>query len=198
MAKRGTISSIILGGISLISISLLIYYWFFRPQPTLPLIKDIAKQPTPAKHAETKVETVVEDVEDDSDEEEEEEEEVETKQTPLEPPKAESKAKNEEIKEQYDAAVRLGQKYVKANDYNKAVEKLTEAIKLSPQVSASSKDLLALYNNRSAMKEKLGKYDDSLRDILVVLTMDCNHSKARLRRARIYEAQVGGVNWCVN
>jgi deoxyadenosine/deoxycytidine kinase len=42
----------------------------------------------------------------------------------------------------------------------------------------------------SAMFEKSGELDKSLNDIMVVLTMDPTHLKARIRRARIYEAQV--------
>lgn len=39
------------------------------------------------------------------------------------------------------------------------------------------------------MYEKSNKYEDSLRDIMVVLTMDPHHLKARVRRARVYEIQ---------
>ena len=42
----------------------------------------------------------------------------------------------------------------------------------------------------SAMYEKCGELDKSLNDIMVVLTMDPSHLKARIRRARILEAQV--------
>jgi hypothetical protein len=40
------------------------------------------------------------------------------------------------------------------------------------------------------MYEKCNELDLSLNDILVVLTMDPHHLKARIRRGRIYEAQV--------
>jgi deoxyadenosine/deoxycytidine kinase len=40
------------------------------------------------------------------------------------------------------------------------------------------------------MYEKCNELDKSLNDILVVLTMDPHHLKARIRRGRIYEAQV--------
>jgi hypothetical protein len=39
------------------------------------------------------------------------------------------------------------------------------------------------------MYEKAGHYEEALLDINVVLTMDAKHLKARVRRARIYEAQ---------
>lgn len=39
------------------------------------------------------------------------------------------------------------------------------------------------------MFEKCGELDKSLNDIMVVLTMDPTHLKARIRRARIYEVQ---------
>lgn len=40
------------------------------------------------------------------------------------------------------------------------------------------------------MYEKCNELDKSLNDILVVLTMDPHHLKARIRRGRILEAQV--------
>ena len=40
------------------------------------------------------------------------------------------------------------------------------------------------------MYEKVGELDKSLNDIMVVLTMDPHHLKARIRRGRIYEVQV--------
>jgi hypothetical protein len=40
------------------------------------------------------------------------------------------------------------------------------------------------------MYEKAGDFEKSLNDITVILAMDAMHIKARVRRARIYEAQV--------
>jgi hypothetical protein len=40
------------------------------------------------------------------------------------------------------------------------------------------------------MYEKCNELDKSLNDIMVVLTMDPHHLKARIRRGRIYETQV--------
>ena len=93
------------------------------------------------------------------------------------------------LKERYDAAIRLGTKFTQGGFNDKAVEKYTEALSLAPKVPSAQKDILTLYNNRSAVYEKLGHFDNSLRDIGLVLAMDPFHVKARVRRARVYESQ---------
>ena len=94
------------------------------------------------------------------------------------------------LKQSYDDAARIAKKYLDGQSYTKAALKFTEAIDLANRVPSATKDLLALYNNRSATYEKAEEFDKSLNDITVVLAMDTNHIKARYRRARIYEAQV--------
>lgn len=101
------------------------------------------------------------------------------------------------LKEQYDAAVRLGQKLIAGGLNERAVEKLSEAISLAAKVPSAQKDILTLYNNRSAMYEKLGQFENSTRDINIVLAMDAFHVKARVRRARVFEAQ-GKVQQALN
>ena len=85
---------------------------------------------------------------------------------------------------------------MKANKFSKAAEKYSEAIQIlsSNPSLGSNKDMLTLYNNRSAMYEKHEAYSQALEDILVVLSLDPLHIKARLRRSRIYEAQVCTLN----
>lgn len=46
-----------------------------------------------------------------------------------------------------------------------------------------------MYNNRSAMYEKAGELDKSLADITVLLALNAQHDKSRIRRARIWETQ---------
>jgi hypothetical protein len=47
-----------------------------------------------------------------------------------------------------------------------------------------------LYNNSSAMYEKAKMYSDAILDSNIVLSMDPKHTKARIRRSRVYEALV--------
>lgn len=143
--SQSVIRGILFGAAALTGLSLL-YFFFFR-RKTVPLLEDKPNEPvsTPAQ-------VVVADVEEESDEEEEEEEEedAESKERSLD------KQRAAELKEQYDNAVRIAHKFIKAEEHVKAAEKLSEAIKLASQVSSvSSKDLIALYNNRSAMNEKV-------------------------------------------
>jgi len=78
---------------------------------------------------------------------------------------------------------------LKGNLFEKAAEKFSEAIDLAPSIPSASKDTLALYNNRSAMLERLERFDESLSDISVVISKDPLHLKGRARRARILENQ---------
>ena len=63
-----------------------------------------------------------------------------------------------------------------------------------PSVAGAKKDIISIYNNRSAMYERVKNYDASLEDIAVLLSTDKAHAKARGRRCRIYEAQVSNNN----
>ena len=61
---------------------------------------------------------------------------------------------------------------------------------LAQIVSPSSKDIISLYNNRSAMYLKEENVALSMQDITVLLALDPKHIKGRVRRAKIYEEQV--------
>lgn len=52
------------------------------------------------------------------------------------------------------------------------------------------KEIIALYNNRSAMYLADGNPEKALQDITILLAMDPKHIKARNRRAKIFEEQV--------
>ena len=92
----------------------------------------------------------------------------------------------------YEDSIRLAKKLMNGNSYLRAAEKYGEAIDLADQIPSAAKDVLTLYNNRSAMYEKAGELDKSMNDITVVLALDSLHLKARVRRARILEAQGKG------
>lgn len=173
----------LLWGISLAGLSglaYLLYQYFFR-KSSVPLITHLPSTTTTNN-------TLVEDVEEES-----EDEEGEGENLPPSPQKEvqdDTITKELEIHQRFDTAMRLADKFIKAEEHKKAADKLTEAIHLASQLSnVTSKSLIALYNNRSAMYEKASALEDSLKDIRILLTMDPNHSKARLRRSRIYEVQ---------
>lgn len=130
--------------------------------------------------------------EDDDDDYEDIDEEEEDEKGQLSEEEQNQKAAEEEaqqLKSDYDTAVRLARKLLDGHSYEKAAAKYTEALDLAGKISSASKDVLTLYNNRSAMYEKCNQYEKSLNDITVVLAMDPRHIKARTRRARILEAQ---------
>ena len=205
--SRSTIAALIFGGISFLSLSFLLYYFYFKPSSSVKAITDDASK----KQAEKKVDSVQKKAEvtveddsssDDDSDEDDEDDEADSKNTPeaSSPAKAgtdsveaeKAKAAADEaatLKEQYDAAIRTSTRLIQGQAHGRAIEKLTEAITLAQHIPSASKDMLTLYNNRSAMYEKLSQYENCLRDITVVLTMDPHHMKARVRRARVYEAQ---------
>lgn len=188
----------------MLSVSVVFYFWFWNKPSGVPAIKDKSPEPSkseskavaPAKKDTTtkaakstpapapkkvEPEIVVEDAESDD----EEQEEVVEEETP-----SAWDAEAEARKTKYEDANRLAAKFISGQKYDKAVEKLTEAIDLAPLIPNASKDIMTLYNNRSAMYEKLNAFDKSLSDINVILAMDVHHMKARVRKARIHEAQV--------
>eukprot|EP01031_Cornospumella_fuschlensis_P030900 gene30900-37344_t len=198
--NRGFLSSLLFGTFALLGLGSLMYYFFFRQTSSVPLLKDTPNPSKPAadkhqskdkKATAPKEHVIVEDAA-------ESDEEDEQKAKPAKETTANNKAPSateaaealeQETKEKYDTAVRLSTKLIKGEKHQEAAEKLTEALALAPGVPSASKDISTLYNNRSAMFEKLGRFEEALRDITVLLTMDCNHAKARVRRARILEQQ---------
>lgn len=101
--ERSVIAAILFGGVSLISVSLLLYYFFFRPQQSVPLLENIQTAKEPRKEIE------VEDVEDSDDEDDAEEDD----DAPDGKEKADGGVNATELKEAYDAAVRVAQKFIK-------------------------------------------------------------------------------------
>lgn len=130
----------------------------------------------------------MEDADESDDEEEEETDDEEEDDSAAEKKKADEVALANKAK--YDDANRMATKLIAGNQHARAAEKLSEAIELAKSIASVNKDIPTLYNNRSAMYEKCGEYEKSLQDITVILAMDPNHMKARIRRARVYEALV--------
>ena len=115
----------------------------------------------------------------DDEESEEEEDDEEAKA-------AQALAKQQ--KEEYENLISVADKCVKGNAFARAAENYTLALDLAPLIPSANKNILTIYNNRSAMYEKLNKFDLCLTDIDIVLSIDPIHIKARVRRARVYEA----------
>lgn len=144
------------------------------PQDASPNAKDDLSPPKPADTSQsapaavspTGASATVEDVD------EEDEEEAEKK-----------------LRKTYDHTLKRAKQFLQGEKYANAAALFSEAIELASRIPSAGKDILALYNNRSAMYEKGGDFENSLKDIMVVLAMDGKHVKARTRRARIYEKQ---------
>lgn len=178
----------VFGGVTLLSLSFLCYYYFFGSAKTAGLAKIKDKK---------KLDDEEEEEEDETDEIEEEEVDEgqdtggqnQAGSSPHSPVKTGPSEEEALLKAQYDTATKTSTALINAQNYDEAVHKLTEAITLAPHVPFASMNLVTLYNNRSAMYEKLQQYEHSLSDITVVLTMEPMHMRARVRRARVYEAQ---------
>lgn len=185
--SKGSVAVWVLGGLTIFSLA----YFIFSSWFSTPGAPRIEYKPETAP---VKIEDEIEELEDDE-EEEEEEAEVEDVDEEEEEEEAQAPAKvNVEdqmatMKAQYDAASKDCSALIAAQKFNDAVEKLNELIGLAGKVQRGQAEIVTLYNNRSAMFEKLQDYERSLSDIRVMLMMQPDHVRARTRRGRIYEAQ---------
>lgn len=100
-----------------------------------------------------------------------------------------SSGKDEDLLKQYYCVVHLGEKLYSEGHrkLTEAIEKQTEAIRLARLIPLVQGDLIPLYDNRSAMYEKLGLFKNSMQDINMVLERNPEYSSARQRRVRILE-----------
>jgi len=142
--------------------------------------------PRQTTNDESKIEAV--DAEDDEEEEEDEEEDDDEDED------EDNEELERETREKYEQLIGLAKKLLAGNAYKRAADTFSEAIKLVEQLPSAEKDLTVLYNNRSAMYEKQNLFNDALSDIEVVLFREPHHVKARTRRARIFDAQVGNID----
>lgn len=173
--KSGSVALLVLGGISFY----FLYSYFLRKSSTKAILNKDNK-----KIKEEIIEELDEEDDDGDDDDDDNDEGKDDKN------EATIKDDTAEYKVKYDETIRLAKKLLSGNAYIRAAEKFKEAIKLAEHVPSASKDLVTLYNNSSAMYEKAGVFDEALLDINIVLHMDSQHVKARLRRARIFDAQV--------
>lgn len=198
--SKGSIAAWLVGGITLVSLAFFLFSSWFST-PGVPRIEFKSQ-------GEEKVDPVeeVEDLEDDDEEDEEEEEdegadvedvEEEDEEDSAEktiPSASRSEEANKEdhmkvLKAQYDAASKECSALIASQKFAEAVDKLSELIGLAGKVQRGQTEIVTLYNNRSAMFEKIQEYEKALSDIRVMLLMQRDHVRARARRARIYEAQ---------
>lgn len=99
------------------------------------------------------------------------------------------KRSKDEIKAEFNAAKQKAFELFKAQPprYENAAEHFTAAIALAEKHESLASQRVALYNNRSACRERLNELEASLADCAVVLEANKMHAKVRRRRARIYE-----------
>ena len=174
--KRGGVALLVFGGfVGFSFIGYFLYSYFVRKLPSTKAI--ITKDNKKIK------EEIVEESDEEDGDDDDDYDKNDKNETTLQDDSAEYKIK-------YDETIRLAKKLLSGNAYIRAAEKFKEAIKLAEHVPSASKDLVTLYNNSSAMYEKAGVFDEALLDINIVLHMDSQHVKARLRRARIFDQQV--------
>jgi tetratricopeptide (TPR) repeat protein len=186
--KSSSVQVILFGVFGMLSISSLLYFYFlWRRDNTL--IKRITPSSSSSPSSENnddkankkddiKEEIIVEDVEDDDDDDDDDDEEEEVESEEVDEAKANEE--KEALRLKYDNANRIAMKYISGQAYEKAIEKLTEALELACIIPNANKDILTLYNNRSAMYEKNNNYDKALTDISVILAIEFNHLKARV------------------
>lgn len=92
--------------------------------------------------------------------------------------KAEKRLCAEELK-------KIGNNIFKDGNYERAIEKYTDALKICP-VSFSI-DRAILYSNRAAAKMKMGDHEKAIKDCTKSVEYDEKYVKAYLRRAQCYE-----------
>ena len=186
--KSPSVQVILFGVFGMLSISSLLYFYFFwkRDNTSIKRITPASSSSSSENNDDDKKnkkmadikedEIIVEDVDDDEDDDEEDEEEEEEEEVD----EAKAIEEREALRLKYDNANRMAMKYITGQAYEKAIEKLTEALELAQIIPNANKDILTLYNNRSAMYEKNNKYDEALTDISVILAIEFTHLKARV------------------
>mmetsp|Transcript_13871 Transcript_13871/g.45253 ORF Transcript_13871/g.45253 Transcript_13871/m.45253 type:complete len:689 (-) Transcript_13871:570-2636(-) len=110
-------------------------------------------------------------------------------------PSASSKGKaalteaEKETKAEFNAAKQKAFELFKSDppEYEAAAEWFTTAIDLATAHESLASQRVALFNNRSACRERVGALEASLDDCAAVLALNKTHAKVRRRRARIFE-----------
>ena len=101
----------------------------------------------------------------------------------------EAKVCADEVKAEFNAAKQKAFELFKASPprYGDAAAWFSTAIALAEAHASLASQRVALYNNRSACRERCDDLEASLSDCAVVLESNAMHAKVRRRRARIYE-----------
>ena len=109
------------------------------------------------------------------------------------PPRTEEAPKDaasgEAVKAEFNSCKQKAFELFKASPprYAEAAEWFSKAIDLSIAHETLAPQRKALYNNRSACRERCDDLEASLEDCAVVLASDPQHAKVRRRRARIFD-----------
>ncbi|KAJ8602721.1 hypothetical protein CTAYLR_003769 [Chrysophaeum taylorii] len=101
----------------------------------------------------------------------------------------EAASEKEEVKAEFNRAKQKAFELFKAQPpkYAEAAVHFSKAIELADAHEFLGSQRVALYNNRSACRERVDDLEASLEDCGVVLRANKMHAKVRRRRARIYE-----------
>ncbi|XP_013174430.1 PREDICTED: tetratricopeptide repeat protein 1 isoform X1 [Papilio xuthus] len=92
----------------------------------------------------------------------------------------------EERRIQAEGLKNEGNEAFKIGEYEKSIEKYTEALRICPLQFEQQRSIL--YCNRSAAKMKLEKYKRAIKDCSKAIELDDKYLKAYYRRAQSYEA----------
>jgi len=93
------------------------------------------------------------------------------------------------VKAEFNLAKQKAFELFKASppQYEEAAAWFSKAIAVADAHASLASQRVALYNNRSACRERVGALDESLADCAAVLALNPTHAKVRRRRARVYE-----------
>eukprot|EP00293_Proteomonas_sulcata_P006124 CAMPEP_0184318280 /NCGR_PEP_ID=MMETSP1049-20130417/101678_1 /TAXON_ID=77928 /ORGANISM="Proteomonas sulcata, Strain CCMP704" /LENGTH=462 /DNA_ID=CAMNT_0026637993 /DNA_START=80 /DNA_END=1468 /DNA_ORIENTATION=- len=105
-----------------------------------------------------------------------------------------SSSKETEGMKEAKKAKETGNKHFSKGEYEQAEEWFTKAIDLAKPdcekgTSDSRKQLAVYYNNRAAARWNLSKQDETIEDTTAAIKLDFRYVKARLCRAKVYEAK---------
>mmetsp|Transcript_31081 Transcript_31081/g.41098 ORF Transcript_31081/g.41098 Transcript_31081/m.41098 type:complete len:635 (-) Transcript_31081:188-2092(-) len=106
-----------------------------------------------------------------------------------ESPKETPKESTSEEEKEFEDLVKKAAKRFKGKQYDKAAELYTQMLEMLSKVPSKANEEITLYNNRSAMYEKMGEYDKCLDDCTKALFIEHDHEKVRIRRARVLKAK---------
>jgi tetratricopeptide (TPR) repeat protein len=94
------------------------------------------------------------------------------------------------MKTELESALKEGNKNYHLKQYSESIKHYTTAINTYLSLKSPSKETVNIYlrllNRRAASFIRLGKFDNAMRDIIVILKIDPCFAKGYLRRAGVY------------